>query len=722
MKNCTRILALFLACVMVLSLTACGKQKEPASNPEQKTDTSVIAGENSGSGISQFQDENYNWITITEAYYPFDAGYQVGSFAQSNSTILISGSNGTDNRLVLADYQTSYTDQVSLSNQKTVELNDPQAADEAEIYAVAAGADGFFYVLTGEKAAEENPDFSGSFRVLKYDASGNFAEQMSFQYLSPYQSPMRGLTVTEDGRILVNSLRDYLILSWGGDIQYSESNDITLIYNFQICSDGIYANVLNNGGANPGFHYVQLGSDGKYSFINTQEDGSITNCSGFGGRFLANNGNDFFYMDFSTGERKDVLSWNFGNQVGGSCLNVCQLSDNAFAYTMSDTPDALTLISSVAREDTAQSTVKVALCGAEKAEADIMELNNGSSEYSYECVAYEETELDRLLTEISTGNGPDLILYNGNIDTRSASFEDLYAYIDADPDLTREAFLPHLLKALETNGELHEIWTGVQISTLAARTSDVGNGSGLTTADYDRILQESGRYQAVFQSFMTGSNLLSWIANISSGEYIDWSTGTCHFTDPSFADLLAWCKEMAPEYEGEQAVINYDLSEVLLSFETLSDARRVTAIRENFGEPITFVGFPCTTGQGHYYASAAGCSAAIPSNSTNKEGAWAFIRAQLLTEKQISSYPLDGFPVIYDAFQRATASVLDEPEYNALLDLVNNTTKAISYGDKQVHDIILEAGNGYLSGGKTIEDTVSAIQSRIGIYVAEKIG
>ena len=67
MKNCTRILALFLACVMVLSLTACGKQKEPASNPEQKTDTSVIAGENSGSGISQFQDENYKWITITEA-------------------------------------------------------------------------------------------------------------------------------------------------------------------------------------------------------------------------------------------------------------------------------------------------------------------------------------------------------------------------------------------------------------------------------------------------------------------------------------------------------------------------------------------------------------------------------------------------------------------------------------------------------------------------------
>ena len=70
-----------------------------------------------------------------------------------------------------------------------------------------------------------------------------------------------------------------------------------------------------------------------------------------------------------------------------------------------------------------------------------------SPDHRVECLDYgaDEEGLARLLRDVSTGEGIDLIVADGySIDT-AAGFTDLYPFLDADPELSRESFVPGLL-------------------------------------------------------------------------------------------------------------------------------------------------------------------------------------------------------------------------------------------------------------------------------------
>lgn len=724
-----RMIIFLLILTMSVSFCACDSVKgEKATNNEGLESPNNL--ENDLNKNTQYNSEDYCWITTTDQFYPFETGYIVEYVARADTRIMIAGSrNGVENIMAISDYSVSDTEGILISEPQVVELDDPKAISERIIYGITAGTDGLFYVLTGDypinlyNSEEEkiiNEDFSGQYSILRYDENGAFIDKIQFTYSSPTLEDLRGIVVENQEKILVYSSEDYLLLDWENGIRYSANDEELQFFGIQRCNEDFIGVVFYNGNPNHGFGAIQIDKDGKYKFLGDY-GGSISPCQTFDDKCLFNDGEYFYNFDFDTGIRTNIMRWNYGTQLA-ACTMVCQLSDSAFAYPSYES-DALYLIyqKAVLRPEN-QSTVKVALVNTDTAGGDAEELNNAASNYIYECTEYSKDEIDRLLTEIATGNGPDLILFNGELDTSSKYFENLYPYIDRDTELSRDSFIPNLLNSLEINGELHELWTGVQISTLAARTSDVGDNTTVTVADYFRILDENDNYTAFFQSFMTGSNLLAWIANISSGEYIDWKNGSCHFTDGSFADLLSWCQYMAPEYEGEQAEVYYDISEVVLSVETFSDATRLYVIRDNFGEPFTFVGFPCNNGNGHYYSCAYGCAAAIPVTSQNKEGAWEFIRCQLSESKQLSSYPLDGMPVNYDALLRVSNELKDSALREQFIELINNTTKAVCYGDQQLRKIIVESGMAYLAGDKSLEETVDLIQSKVSIYVAEQFG
>ena len=110
---------------------------------------------------------------------------------------------------------------------------------------------------------------------------------------------------------------------------------------------------------------------------------------------------------------------------------------------------------------------------------------------------------------------------------------------------------------------------------------------------------------------------------------------------------------------------------------------------------------------------------AIPKASHNKDGAWTFIREQLLTEKQMTS---SFFPVNYEAFQRMAHASLNEEECDSLFVLLHHTTKSINYSDHKLEEIIVSAGTAYMNGEKSLDETVDLIQSRASIYISERYG
>ena len=106
------------------------------------------------------------------------------------------------------------------------------------------------------------------------------------------------------------------------------------------------------------------------------------------------------------------------------------------------------------------------LLGSEK--SAILAFNNASpdcrievTDYSIYNTAEDRTAgITRLVTEISAGKVPDIL----NVSTLGAEgwqarglFEDLWPYIDSDPELGREELMEGVFQALETGGKLYQI-------------------------------------------------------------------------------------------------------------------------------------------------------------------------------------------------------------------------------------------------------------------------
>lgn len=219
---------------------------------------------------------------------------------------------------------------------------------------------------------------------------------------------------------------------------------------------------------------------------------------------------------------------------------------------------------------------------------------------------------------------------------------------------------------------------------------------------------------------MSKDNLLKWLSVVGASVYVDKGSATCSFDSGGFGELIAWCAEMGDEIPEGSDYPTPDISEVLLSFEPITIPERLNAIRSNFGEPYVFVGFPVGQGSGSYYSAGNYGRMAIPATSRNKDGAWAFIRSQL-AERAQSSLPYT-LPVNRNVLMRRAEACLAEEELALFEKLLNDTKYTENYIDSAIRDIILECGRAYLSGDKTVDETVSIIQSKTSIYLSEQYG
>ena len=89
------------------------------------------------------------------------------------------------------------------------------------------------------------------------------------------------------------------------------------------------------------------------------------------------------------------------------------------------------------------------------------------------CLLYTSTKLN---TEIMSGVIPDMFLTENLPIERYAAkgiLTDLYELIDSDAELTRESFVPQIIKACETDGKLYELPASFMVQTAFGLSKDV---------------------------------------------------------------------------------------------------------------------------------------------------------------------------------------------------------------------------------------------------------
>lgn len=486
----------------------------------------------------------------------------------------------------------------------------------------------------------------------------------------------------------------------------------------------------------------------------------------------------FCYMDSSTLYGYDVatqtttkLAMLINCDIDESTLRSAYMDENdEIICLLSDYSSDKTELARVKQVDAASlpqvTTLRLA-CNyiSQDLRTQVLNFNRANKDVRIEVVDYSQfnTEDDysagvtKLNTEIISGNVPDIFVSDQlPIEQYGAKglLYDLYTLIDADGELSRESFIPNILKAMESDGKLYSIASSFGIMSLVGNADVVGEEMGWTLQEMMDVINAHPEVQYVLDPGTTKAAILQTMLALNLNEYVDWATGECSFNSQDFIDMLDFLKMFPEEFtyddpetgpyelmsDGRQLLLQYDLRD-FVDYQT--------CIVSTKGEAV-FKGYPTAEGVGNVlsYADSPLC---ISTACKAPEEAWRFI-SSLLDEDSDEIEYFSGLPINARAYDAAEAEAMKKETYKdeetgevkewprrtvgwgdftidiyamtkeeaqALRELINSTDRSAAY-DKNVMNIVSEELQSFFSGAKSAEDTARLIQDRVGIYVNEQ--
>ena len=507
-------------------------------------------------------------------------------------------------------------------------------------------------------------------------------------------------------------------------------------------------------------------------------------------------GNDvyaYFYTRNGSiyGERKDtgktekVVDW-MSCDIDSSSIssdNIAFLSDGRIAAVLSDYnrqdgsgQQQVVVLTRVDASSVKQKTELTLACfGLDyNLRSQIVKFNKNNSDYRIVVKDYSElaTEddytagLTKLNTEIISGNVPDLIMTNQLPVAQYAAkglLEDLWSYIDADPEYSRDALMLQPINAAQTDGHLYQMPIDFGVVTAIGLNKIVGGYTSWTLADVNDALSKLPEGATVFNKYYTQAEMLQHCVAMNASNFMNWQDGTCNFDSDEFRALLEFVKPLPADYNWQSDDEDYesDYSRVrdgkqLLFPTSISDFDNLYYTFAALNNDVAFIGFPREDGSsGNCFISQV--SMAITTACKDKSAAWSFIRSALSDDYQTNMW---SFPIVKSAFEAQAAKAMeqeyetdangnqvldengnpipistggmsygDEPmielyavtqeQYDAVMDVINSTTSYLDY-DLNVLDTISQEAAAYFSGDKTVEEASKLIQNRVSLYMQEQ--
>ena len=397
---------------------------------------------------------------------------------------------------------------------------------------------------------------------------------------------------------------------------------------------------------------------------------------------------------------------------------------------------------------------------SETCRIQVLDYSQYSTEEDY------QAGLTKLTTEILAGNMPDILSLRQLPYRQLAAkglLEDLYPYLDADKDLSREDYFPTVLSAIEADGKLCQAVPSFSIMTVLGASSVVGDKPGWTYEQFDAALASMPEGCEPLDYYTTRDDILQTLMYLDMDDFVDWTTGKCSFDSSEFIDLLNFAKRFPAKFdwdsyewtEGDDALSRIADGRQMLMATSISNLEDVMYYDMYFGGTATFIGYPSNNGVGNmlYLGEGFGMS----SSCKNKQAAWEFLRTIMTEEYQSTVWSL---PVNVHAFEKQLEKAMT-PEYqkdaegNYLLDengerievsrggvgfadgtvydvyamtqeqadrimeLINTTTRSYE-ANSSIYQIAQEQAQAFFAGQKSAEDVARLVQSKANIYVNEQ--
>lgn len=341
-----------------------------------------------------------------------------------------------------------------------------------------------------------------------------------------------------------------------------------------------------------------------------------------------------------------------------------------------------------------------------------------------------EEGLARLNAELVQGEGPDVIDLSG-IDTGPwlslGILADLYPFLEADPELQPENFMPGELRLYESGGHLYGIAPGYRLETLMGESAVLGEPQDWTVEKMCGIMEMLPEGSS-FVNNLGSLGFLRIVLHRGMEEYVDWDAGTCSFDGESFKELLrlAAVMDTFPLFEDEeQAIAEGKLLAARLYLSGPEEYAEAVSLFQ--GRPTVCVGFPSREGGG------ALVTPYLPvgiRRGEKQEAAWEFVRSLLGKEFQEKHIHFN-FPLRRDSLRKmleeaaarsadngAEEGAFGQEDSDGLYEVIYNTNCSQVY-DADIWRIVEEEAGSCFAGDKSIEEAAGVIQSRAEIYVQE---
>ncbi len=815
-KNLRCLLGLLLALAMVLSLTACGEKSE--SNPEGGGSSSNKSEEHPEM-VYTYEIHKLSSDQLEDGIYPMvfteDGFYGETYEAIKPQPLLENEENGEDDteseNETEEDEMETYSEVlyfVGYNGDVTrldayVGIPAPVDSEDklnyysgSSLNALALEADGGLIAVenayagwfdgTQEEMMRDTPDTWEKYRsVQEYyvrrlnpDGSEKSSVKLDFQTEDAWLS-FGGCQFLDDGSLLVPGDSGIYRFSADGSLACQISCEEVYPENLLKTGDGtIYALGWNE----KGYALYPLDLEKKSLGKPIQVPNNAYNPKGGDKNY------DFYYVDgmnlygyrIADDENVKILNWldvdingydlgNFYFRQDGSLMCVMNLYKNDHVET-----ELVRVYQAPYDSVPHKQTLTLALLYGYNIYQDVVDFNRHNDKVRIQVLDYSEYNDDenedydagrtKLLTEIMSGQMPDMLLLDQLPYRQLASkglLEDLYPYIDSDPELKREDYFPNVLQAMEVNGGLYQITSGFNIQTLIGATQVVGDKPGWTYQELQNALATMPEGCDAMDLYTTRGDLLQTLLCADLNHYVDWTEGKCYFDSQDFIDLLEFTArfpaEIPDDLEWESTTTRLAQGRQMLTSASLYSVDSIIWQDVQFGEKgCTYIGYPTNEGVGSYMYLSTGY--AMSSKCSDKEAAWAFMRSVITEDAQRNSW--DGIPLSLKVYREKLEQAMT-PEYqtdekgNYLLDekgqkipqpigsiwmeggeeyMVYNMTQeqadklweAVSTctklmeSDNAIYDIVFEQAQAFYSGQKSAQDVAKLIQSKVTIYVNEQ--
>lgn len=744
-----RILSVIVLCVM---LCACaGRENNHSETTIGKIEDGTV--ENSEAELA----ETYLFkMSDMEVPYktPMALSVGAGNIYLYGESRKVSGESGASQESAIISYT---ADGAMLgkvySHQGNVDMNTGAVSGD-RIMEMTTDEDGNLLVLIGRTGVASN------FRLVKYDREGKIVWSSQLKNISAMEYALK----CDKENIYLIGDNQLLICDQTGEVKDRVSGEKGwILQDVYTVSDGcVYVKCVQEG-------FAMMPTAWQMAELDVESGQWKDYMDAFWKSTFEHMIQGDEHYDFYLWDKMRVVGWNVGSdaveevvsflELGVDGEFICDLQKGTgeeFLVLLQDDAGKASVGRFVKETDETLSNrqvITLGCFGASGVAKEVLKFNQTNEQYVIRVVDYsiygEEKEnwITRLNLDIAAERMPDILSLGVNREMpeeayiRQGLFEDLYAWIDEDPELERSDFLTNILEAYATGEKLYQLPTLFYTSAYAMKTSIIGERDGWSLED---VLSVAEKYpeSSLFEGHIKRDDILYDL--FQYGLFMDEVTNTCSFDSELFIQLLEWMQTIPATTDSKVKFPMQREDKILISCTGMNSFRQFQWLEERtFGEDVTLLGFPGDeTGCGLIING--GVRLAMSAQSGCKEGAWQFIRGFFSEEYQqaVCTTSAAKFPVRVDVLEwlgeQELTSTPNEGEngyylygeYKEVPPMTEeDVAKAIAYLKKvnrveamnyEVYGIVTEEVEPFFAGQKSAKEVAKIIQSRVSIYLAEQ--